>query len=223
MAIADIAGTNTTGANAAALMSATNSKDRLGQAEFLKLMIAQLQNQDPFKAMDPSEFLGQLAQFSTVSGIQDMQNSFASLAESMRASQVLDGATMVGREVLVPSNAATLSEAGTVHGAIEMPLGASEVAILISDGSGQVVRTMRLPAGSGLTEFEWDGLKDDGTRAPAGDYSLEAVANMDGAAYSLETLMTSRVSSVTIDSQRGLILNTATLGARSLSDVRRVM
>jgi flagellar basal-body rod modification protein FlgD len=222
MAISDVI-SNTAGANAAGLASATARKDRLGQEQFLQLMIAQLKNQDPFKAMDPSEFLGQLAQFSTVSGIQDMQTSFASLAESMRSSQMLDGAAMIGREVLVTASDAVLGEEGSVLGAVDMPVGASEVAILISDASGQVVRTMRLPAGAGLTEFEWDGLKDDGTRAQAGEYALEAVANMDGAAYSLETLMSSRVSSVTIDTQRGLVLNTSTLGARSLADVRRVM
>jgi flagellar basal-body rod modification protein FlgD len=222
MAISDVIG-STAGANTAGLASTTARKDRLGQEEFLQLMIAQLKNQDPFKAMDPSEFLGQLAQFSTVSGIQDMQTSFATLAESMRSSQVLDGAAMIGREVLVTADEAVLGEEGSVRGAVDMPIGASEVAILISDASGQVVRTMRLPAGAGLTEFEWDGLKDDGTRAAAGEYGLEAVANMDGAAYSLEALMSSRVSSVTLDSQRGLILNTSTLGARTLADVRRVM
>ncbi|MET0660836.1 MAG: flagellar hook capping FlgD N-terminal domain-containing protein [Steroidobacteraceae bacterium] len=81
--------------------SGATPKDQLGQGEFLKLMIAQLRNQDPFKAMDPTQFLGQLAQFGTVSGIQEMQSAFTTLSDSMRASQVLDGATMVGRDVLV--------------------------------------------------------------------------------------------------------------------------
>ena len=103
MSISDII--NGTGAAGSASQgSGIKKKDQLGQAEFLELMIAQLKNQDPFKAMDPSQFLGQLAQFGTVSGIQDMQAAFGTLSDAMRSSQVLDGATMVGRDVLVPSD-----------------------------------------------------------------------------------------------------------------------
>lgn len=221
MSIADIVnGTHAAGASSAA---ASKPKDQLGQAEFLKLMIAQLKNQDPFKAMDPSQFLGQLAQFGTVSGIQEMQSAFASLSQSMRASQVLDGATMVGREILVASDEASLGAEGVVNGAIDIPSEATSVQLKITDASGQLVRTITMPSSAGLAEFEWDGTTDSGVRAAAGEYSFEAVANIGGANYSLETLMSSRVSSVTIDSGRGLTLNTNTLGARLLSDVRRVM
>jgi flagellar basal-body rod modification protein FlgD len=186
-------------------------------------MIAQLKNQDPFKAMDPSQFLGQLAQFGTVSGIQEMQTAFATLSDSMRASQVLDGATMVGRDVLVASETVSLGAEGAVRGAIDVPPESNEVQIKIKDASGQLVRTMTLPDGEGLVEFAWDGIGANGERAPAGEYAIEAVANVGGSAYSLETLMSSRVASVTIDGSRGLTLNTTTLGARALSDVRRVM
>ena len=221
MSIADVIN-GTAGANGARTQG-TKPKDQLGQAEFLELMIAQLKNQDPFKAMDPSQFLGQLAQFGTVSGIQEMQTAFGTLSDSMRASQVLDGATMVGRDVLVASETVGLDAEGGVRGAIDVPPETSEVQIKIKDASGQLVRTMTLPDGEGLVEFQWDGIAADGERAPAGDYAIEAVANIGGEAYSLETLMASRVASVTIDGTRGLTLNTTTLGARALSDVRRVM
>jgi flagellar basal-body rod modification protein FlgD len=221
MSIADILGTTAAGGTNAA--NGAKKKDQLGQAEFLELMIAQLRNQDPFKAMDPSQFLGQLAQFGTVTGIQEMQTAFATLSESMRSSQVLEGATMVGREVLVASEEVTLPETGAVEGAIDIPSGASSVQVNILDDAGQLVRRMTVPATEGLTEFSWDGLADDGERAPAGAYSVEAIANVGGRATSLETLLESRVGSVTIDAARGLTLNTTTLGARSLSEVRRVM
>jgi flagellar basal-body rod modification protein FlgD len=221
MSIADVIN-GTTGANGARANGA-KPKDQLGQTEFLELMIAQLKNQDPFKAMDPSQFLGQLAQFGTVTGIQEMQTAFATLSDSMRASQVLDGATMVGREVLVASESVSLGAEGAVRGAIDVPSETSEVQIKIKDASGQLVRTMTLPDGEGLVEFQWDGVATDGERAPAGEYSIEAIANIGGDAYSLETLMASRVASVTVDGSRGLTLNTTTLGARALSDVRRVM
>src|SRR6185295_17184769 len=97
---------------AGAASSGTKKSDQLGQNEFLKLILAQLKNQDPFKAMDPSQFLGQLAQFGT-------------LSDSMRSSQVLDGSTMIGREVLVASEGATLQAEGSVHGAFDVPAGAT--------------------------------------------------------------------------------------------------
>jgi flagellar basal-body rod modification protein FlgD len=222
MSISDIIN-STQGAGASSRSGEIKKKDQLGQAEFLELMIAQLKNQDPFKAMDPSQFLGQLAQFGTVTGIQEMQSAFATLSESMRASQVLDGSTMVGREVLVASEDANLGAEGAIGGAIDIPSGASSVQINVTDASGQLVRTMTMQPTAGLADFEWDGTADNGVRATAGEYSFEAVANVGGAPVSLETLMASRVSSVTIDAGRGLTLNTNTLGARSLSDVRRVM
>jgi flagellar basal-body rod modification protein FlgD len=221
MSIADaINGTGAAGSSSQT--SGTKKKDQLGQNEFLQLMLAQLKNQDPFKAMDPSQFLGQLAQFGTVTGIQDMQAAFTSLSDAMRSSQVLDGASMVGRDVLVPSDTVTLHADGSVKGSIEVPKGLTWLTVNIRDGAGALVRRMTLPTDSGNQEFTWDGLRDDGTRAAAGDYDIEAIGSLDGQSGSLEMLFSSRVNSVTIDSS-GLVLNTNDLGARPLSDVRRVM
>lgn len=221
MSIADVI--NGTGAaGSSSQTNGTKKKDQLGQNEFLQLMLAQLKNQDPFKAMDPSQFLGQLAQFGTVTGIQDMQTAFTSLSDAMRSSQVLDGASMVGRDVLVPSDTVSLHADGTVKGSIDVPKGLTGLTVNIRDSAGALVRRMTLPTDSGNHEFTWDGLRDDGTRAAAGDYDIEAIGSLDGQSGSLEMLFSSRVNSVTIDSS-GLVLNTNDLGARPLSDVRRVM
>jgi flagellar basal-body rod modification protein FlgD len=221
MSISDII--NGTGAAGSASQgSGVKKKDQLGQAEFLELMIAQLKNQDPFKAMDPSQFLGQLAQFGTVSGISEMKEAFGTLSDAMRSSQVLDGATMVGREVLLPSDEVMLQAEGAVKGAVDVPTGTNSLQVNIRDANGELVRRMTLPTTSGLQEFSWDGVADNGTRAPAGEYTFEAVANVAGKSGSLEMLMAGRVNSVTIDAATGLTLNTSNLGSRSLSDVRRV-
>ena len=222
MSIADVI--NGTGAaGSASQSSGTRKKDQLGQNEFLQLMLAQLKNQDPFKAMDPSQFLGQLAQFGTVTGIQDMQTAFTSLSDAMRSSQVLDGATMVGREVLVPSDEVMLQAEGSVRGAIDVPTGTNSLQVNIRDANGALVRRMTLPTTSGLQEFSWDGIADNGTRAAAGEYTFEALASVAGRSGSLEMLMAGRVNSVTIDAATGLTLNTSNLGSRALGDVRRVM
>ncbi len=219
MSIADIIN----GTSSIAKDSTVTKKDQLGQGQFLELMIAQLKNQDPFKAMDPSQFLGQLAQFGTVTGIQEMQGAFATLSESLRSSQVLGGSSMVGREVLVAAKEAALGEQGSIQGALDIPTGATTVELNVRDASGQLVRHMMLPATEGLGDFSWDGAADNGTRAAAGRYTLEAVAKIDGKNASLQTLLADRVTSVSIDSSNGLTLNTRTLGAYALSDVKRVM
>jgi flagellar basal-body rod modification protein FlgD len=226
MSIADVvSGSQASSAAANAANSAiAKNKDQLGQNEFMQLMLAQLKNQDPMHAMDPSQFLGQLAQFGTVTGIQGLQTAFSTFSDSMRSSQVLQGATMVGRDVLVASDTATLGAQGEVKGAINIPDGVSSVQVNVRDAAGQLVRSLTLPSSSaGFSEFSWDGVANDGNRAPAGEYTLEAVATAGGQSASLETMLAGHVSSVTIDSNNGLNLNTSNLGTVSLSQVRRVM
>jgi flagellar basal-body rod modification protein FlgD len=222
MAISDIIN-GTSAANASTQPGKAGKKDQLGQNQFLELMVAQLKNQDPFKATDPSQFLGQLAQFGTVTGIQDMQSALGSLSEALRSSQVLGGSNLVGRDVLIAADKTTLGEGNSVGGAVEVPTGATSVELNVRDASGQLVRHIQLPTSEGLNDFNWDGASDDGTRAAAGQYTLEAIANVGGQSTSLQTLLTDRVSSVTIDANQGLTLNTRALGTHPLSDVRRVM
>jgi flagellar basal-body rod modification protein FlgD len=204
-----------------AVAAAKAKKTELGSSDFMTLMITQLKNQDPMKPQDPSEFLGQLAQFSTVSGIQSMQTSMTELAGSLRSAQVLSGATLVGREVLASSTKGNLLSGGTIRGAVDIPAAVSDVQLTIKDGTGQLVRKIDL-SGDGLTEFTWDGLTSTGQPAAAGTYEFEITAKSGGETYSFDTLLSSKVASVTIDPTRGdLILNTD-IGPVAISDVQRV-
>jgi flagellar basal-body rod modification protein FlgD len=207
-----------------ALANTAQSRDRLDQKSFLQLMIAQFKNQDPTKPKDPSEFLGQLAQFSTVSGIQDMQSSLSTLSDTLRSSQVLDGAVLVGHQVLAPQDTVQYAGAGTINGAFDVPEGATSIELTIKDAAGQLVRRFTVPVHNGMTDFSWDGVTERGGAAGAGTYSIGAVANYGGTNESLQVLLASRVNSVTIDpASNQLTLNTATLGPISLGSVRRVM
>ena len=207
----------------AAATAGTTKKDALGQDAFLQLMVTQLKNQDPFKPVDPSQFLGQLAQFGTVTGIQGMQKSIGTLADSLRSSQVLGGTTLVGHDVLAVSNSAALGVTGEIKGAVTIPEGTSSAVLVVTDASGQLVKRVPLSSQQGTVDFTWDGSTDLGVRAPAGNYSLAAIANVGGAAEQMETQLTSRVGSVTIDpSNYSLTLNTD-LGPIALANVRRVM
>jgi flagellar basal-body rod modification protein FlgD len=209
--------------NAASAASNAARKDQLGQDQFLQLMIAQLKHQDPTSPMDPADFLGQLAQFGTVTGIQDMQGSLTTLSDALRSSQILGGTNLVGREVLMSTDEAYIGDTGSITGEVQMPQGLSSASLVITDASGQLVRRMPLPTTQGDTAFEWDGTTDQGTRAPAGGDVVSIVATAGGQTGQLQTQLVGRVNSVTIDpSTQNLTLNT-NLGSIDLGLVRRVM
>lgn len=206
-----------------ATANATKTASDLGIEDFLTLMTAQLKNQDPLKPLEGTEFVAQLAQFGTVSGVQDMQTSIETLAESLRSTQALNGATMVGHDILAPADSFTLTAGVGIAGEVEVPAGTSSLQIRITDSSGQVVREMTGTPTSGTNTFTWDGLLSNGSAAAPGEYEIEAIAASSGSNESLEVLMASTVSSVTIDSAgAGLTLNTSTLGPIAMADVRRV-
>jgi flagellar basal-body rod modification protein FlgD len=207
-----------------AAAQAKKSANNLGIDDFLTLMTTQLKNQDPMKPLEGTEFVAQLAQFGAVSGIQEMQTSIETLAASLRSTQVLNGTTLVGHDVLAVADSFTLTEGVPVSGEVDVPSGATGLQIRITDSSGQVVREVKVAPTTGTNTFSWNGLKDDGTVAAPGEYDIEAVSSVGSTNESLDVLLAGKVSSVTIDSQgTGLTLNTAALGSLSMSDVRRVM
>lgn len=204
--------------------AARKEMPQFGADQFITLMVAQIKNQDPLKPLEPAEFLGQLAQFSTVTGIQGMAGSVSDLVGSMRSSQALSGANLVGHEVLAQGESAAFDGASPVNGAIEAPSGASGVQFVVRDSAGAVVRRIQTaPAADGLTAFSWDGRNDTGATVPAGQYRITAQAYFGSRGESAPMLLRSRVDSVTLDAAgRGLVLNTPN-GSIQLGAVRRVM
>jgi len=211
-------------AQAQAAAEAKAKKDQtLGIDSFLTLMTAQLKNQDPLKPLEGTEFISQLAQFGTVSGVQGMQTSLETLAASLRSTQTLNGSTMIGRDILASADSFDHTQGGTVTGQIDVPVGTTSLQLRITDSSGAVVREIQLETEDGTRDFSWDGLRTDGTQAESGAYDIEAVATVRGQTGSLEVLMAGRVSSVSLDaSGTNLTLNTASLGPVYMADVRRV-
>ena len=216
-------------AAAAANKAANAKKAELNQEDFLTLMITQLKNQDPFKPMDPAQYVGQLAQFSQVSGLADMNKQISSLTDSLRGNQVLDGAGLIGRTVMAQGNAVYLPEAVEgeergPQGLIHVPAGASAVQLVVKDASGALVKTQALDASRGAQAFAWDGTTNDGGAAPAGAYRIEVVARVGDKNVSLATSVAARVSSVSLDpTTGGLVLDTETLGELAMGAVERVL
>tara|TARA_R110002096_G_scaffold5085_17_gene23741 strand:+ start:215 stop:895 length:681 start_codon:yes stop_codon:yes gene_type:complete len=197
----------------------------LEQEQFLELMLTQLQNQDPLKPMESGEFLGDLAQFGTVSGIGELKDSFNSLAASLQSSQALQASTMVGRNVLIERDTVKLAEQAQVPFALELPNAASDVRITIADATGQTVRQFSLGAqDQGLVDFEWDGLMTDGERAVPGTYTLSASALIDGASEAVPTFIQAPVESVTLSRDgQPPVLNLTDIGAVELGTIKRVL
>lgn len=208
---------------AAADQAKQKSSQTLGIDSFLTLMTAQLKNQDPLKPLEGTEFISQLAQFGTVSGVQDMQTSLETLASSLRSTQTLNGATMVGRDVLVSAYSFDHTQGGTVSGQVDVPSNTTSLQLRITDSTGAVVREIQMDTAAGTQQFSWDGLTNNGSVADSDTYDIEAVATVGGETGSLEVLLAGRVSSVSIDATgTNLTLNTASLGAVPMSEVRRL-
>jgi flagellar basal-body rod modification protein FlgD len=203
--------------------SSSPSNGALQQEAFLELMIAQFRNQDPFKPMENGDFLGQLAQFGTVSGIEDLQSSFASFADSLYSDQALQASGLIGREVLIPASNGVLGGTGGIRGAAELATATSSMLVQITDASGQLVRRIDLGVQeAGLNYFDWDGLNDLGQRMPPGAYQVEVVAGPDGMREQMPVMIEARVDSVTLGNVGGVLLNLDQLGEIPLADVRRI-
>ncbi|HNP64354.1 MAG TPA: flagellar hook assembly protein FlgD [Woeseiaceae bacterium] len=174
-------------------------RDNLGQADFLTLMITQFKNQDPFEPMDNGEFLGQLAQFSTVNGIESLNDSFTGLSGSMQDNQALQAAGLVGHAVLAVTDIGHLGDSGPLKGAIELDSSASNVQIDITDETGALVQ--RLDLGQqppGMVNFSWDGINAKGDRAGTGHYQVSARVVRGTNIESAATVIEAEIKSVTL-------------------------
>lgn len=196
----------------------------LGLENFLQLMITQLNNQDPFEPMDNGQFLGQIAQFGTVSGLNQLNEQFTDLAGSLTSGQALQAGNLVGRKVLAPVNVGQLRVGEMVTGEAELGSTASEVTLRVSNQFGQLVREMSLGSQSpGTVSFAWDGLTDDGTYAHPGNYRFDVLATTYEGTHSLGTNIYADVESVSLGSGgTGLTLNLRGLGPVSFNNVKQI-
>lgn len=216
--------TTTTGSSTATSSSlSTAVSASLSQADFLKLMTAQLQAQDPTNPVDNTQFVSQMAQFSQLSNSQDLLTAVngltSSINTSQQTSQVLSSASLVNRQVMVPSS--TVSYSGsTVTGAANVS-SAGDVSVNIIDGAGNVVRTMDLGnQNSGLAQFSWDGKDNSGNAAAAGTYNVTASSN----GSSLDTYAAGTVTAVGYGgSSLGTYLQVSGIGGVPLSQVAEIL
>lgn len=205
----------------------TNKKgnDELGQAEFLELMTSQLKFQDPLKPMENGDFLGQMAQFGTVSGINELNSAFNSMSASFQSNQALQASTLVGRKVLAPSDTAYLAGGKTLSGSIDLTQPANKVIITIKDSAGQLVHRQDLGLQqTGLVDFDWNGLDQTGNQMPAGNYRIAAELHRGTEVSAGETYAVADVESVTLGKAgQDLTLSVTGLGDIGLSQIRKIL
>jgi flagellar basal-body rod modification protein FlgD len=205
------------GASAAASKSSTADT----QNRFLSMLVAQMQNQDPLNPLDNAQVTSQMAQLSTVQGIEDMNSKLAALASSLGTNQMSQAAALIGRDVLVPGNRVGTGQPASLM-AMDLSRPADKVALTIRDASGQAVRTLDLgPRDVGVSMVAWDGMTDGGTPAPAGTYSFQIDAVQGGQAVGSTALNLGVVNSVSQNAQ-GVQLNLAGNTSVGYSDIRQI-
>jgi len=197
----------------------------LGQEDFMRLMVAQLENQDPTKPMDNFEFLSQIAQFGTVDGIQGIQRGFQDLSSVLYANQALDAAGLIGHKVVTESNVGVLQEGETLDATIDVPERAYELTLYVQDMAGRVVHARPLGAASaGELGVQWDGTDDAGNAMVTGQYRVSAEAVIGGKNQAVSVYTHGMVDSVTVDrSGAGVVLNLAGGDQVALSAVERFL
>ncbi|MBE0621536.1 MAG: flagellar hook assembly protein FlgD [Burkholderiales bacterium] len=192
------------------------------QDRFLKLLVTQLKNQDPLNPMDNAEITSQMAQISTVNGIEKLNTTLQSMAASFNAGQSLQATAMIGHGVFIPGNTFQLENGAATFG-VELAQAADNMVLTVLDGSGQVVHKVDLGAQpAGVLGFEWDGATDSGASAAAGSYSFSVEAVQGDKKIDATALALGLVSGVT-QGQDGIKLKVNGLGSVALADVKQVM
>lgn len=211
-----------------------DEEQELGQSAFLKLMITQMENQSPLDPQDNTQFISQLAQFSSVESLDKLNKNFDSFSNNFVANQALQASSLVGRSVTVPTDTTALEAGGVVNLSATLPASSSDVSVSIYNEGGALVEQIPLGAQqAGDLVLRWDGLaaeldgelmewrslNEEGLSP--GNYTFEVSGRIDGEEISLDTALSANVNSVTVGPNGSLSLNLAGVGSVSLADVKQ--
>lgn len=221
--------TASTSATAQALIDSVNgtasrkatSTTSEAQDRFLKLLTTQLKNQDPLNPMDNAQMTSQLAQISTVDGIEKLNATLQKLLSSTVDAEAMQAAALVGHQVMVAGGGLNLTDGGAAGG-VELIAAADQVVLTIKDPNGLSVKTIDLgDLGAGVHNYVWDGKVDSGARAVNGAYSVSAVAKRGTEKVEVSPLELAGVVSINRSTQ-GVTLDLGQLGLAKMSDVKQI-
>jgi len=217
-----LTGSTPTSSGSSSSSAATSAASTaVSEQDFLQLMTTQLQDQDPTSPVSDSDFFSQIAQFSEVSGINQLNSSFTSMASQLSSSQTLQAASLIGQSVLVPGTTGQLTSSG-LYGAVQVPA-SGDVTVNIYNPSGTLVNTLDLGVQSaGTVPFTWNGTNSSGSSLATGAYTLSAQVGSGSSAQTAATDVAAQVLSVSPTSS-GIMLNLAGLGPVALSQVQQII
>ncbi|HGM5580877.1 TPA: flagellar hook assembly protein FlgD [Pseudomonas putida] len=204
--------------------SEPTDKNALGKDAFLQLLVTQMQHQNPLDPQDNGEFVAQLAQFSSLEGIQTLNESVNAITGSLGSSQALQASSLVGRSVIVQNDKALVDPTKSFNGQVVVPQNIESGKVTIKDKDGNVVKTIQLgEQKKGTADFIWDGTNDKGEKVAAGNYTFTATTTVDGKAQEMYTLLPATVTSVTVGGTGGeMMLNLAGIGKVGISKVQTI-
>lgn len=211
------------GSAAKPVVKTASQADNLTANDFLKLLTAQLKNQDPTDPVDATQQLTQLAQFSQVSGISEINTTLKSIQEKLGQGSASDALAFVGRTVLTEGNIAYPRTGGGLAGAVELGADAGDVRVSITAPNGQVVKTLSLGAQPrGTANFEWDGTSESGAPAGDGPFTIRVAATRQGVPVTATPLVWAPVSAVSLPASGPARLTLPGIGTISASAVRQI-
>ena len=192
------------------------------QNRFLKLLVTQLRNQDPLNPLDNAQMTSQLAQMSTVSGIEKLNTTLSGLVDGLGNSQAMQAAEMIGKKVLVPGNKLSLV-GGQAQAGVNLGAAADQVTVSVMDASGKVLQSQTLGAQkAGVLDFVWDGMTDSGAKAPDGAYTFKVDAVRGGAPVTVDALNVGTVSAL-VRSKGGFLLDLGVMGTVDFKNVQEIL
>lgn len=198
--------------------------NELDKNAFLELMVAQLNNQDPLNPQENGEFIAQLAQFSSVEGIDNLNSTVEVMSSSLQSSQALQASALVGRTVHVKTDSSFLAPEGQVTGSIKLDNSTTNLKLDIANSAGVLIDQIDLGSQTqGDIRFTWNGKDSDGVPYAAGEYFFKAVSNNGTANEQIDVSLSANVDSVSINPDRSVVLNIQGKGPIALLDVEEIL
>lgn len=214
-----ISGVNNTSGNSN--VTGNNAADL--QSSFLTLLVAQLKNQDPTNPMENSELTTQLAQISTVSGIEKLNTTLGAISGQLNNNQSVQASNLIGHGVMIPGDKVLVGSKTTTPFGVELVQGADKVSATLTDKDGKVVRTIDLGGlSAGVHTFSWDGTLDDGSAAADGAYAVSINATNGGTQLVAQPLNFAMVNGV-VRSNGNVLLDLGTYGNSTLDEIRQII
>lgn len=204
--------------------AAKKTNEDMGKQEFLTLFTAQLQNQNPLEPVKNEAFVAQLAQFSQLEALTNMQGSLDTFVSTMSGERMLNSASLIGKKVAVTDTPTQLASGASMDASIDLPMGASGVQLSVFDSQGRLVQTLNAgPQMPGTTPLTWNGKDAMNNPVPSGLYRLSATAVVNGQTTNVPVSTLSTVRAIATNPADGSV-NVEVDGGKTmlLSDVRRV-